>query len=155
MGDEREERRGDLKPALAEVKAALGEQGRILEHLTGKIDKVVDLVTETGKWQAGHQAMTGEHEKILNHLGCQAGNFVERLTATEKRLERHAVKIAVLWAVVGTIGIALAAVGVKIFAGHFAKDAALMITGGTTMAAVGWQKATPPLKGLVEFERTH
>ena len=33
-----EERRVDLKPALAEVKAALGEQGRMLAHLTGKID---------------------------------------------------------------------------------------------------------------------
>lgn len=147
MGDE--ERRVDIKPALAEVRAALGEHGRILEHLVTKVDKVVDLMSESGKWQAGHQAMATEHEKVLDHLGCQAGNFVERLATAERRLERHSVKIAVLWAVVGTIGVALVAVGVKIFAGHFVKDAALMVTGGTAMAAVGWQKAILALRGLL------
>ena len=144
-----EERRVDLKPALAEVKAALGEQGRMLAHLTGKIDKVIDLVTESGKWQAGHQAMTGEHEKVLDHLGCQAGDFVERLTDAEKKIENHGVRIGVLWAIVGALGIAMAVFGVKVFGEHIVKAAVLMTTGGTALAAIGWQRAILTFRGLL------
>ena len=81
MGDE--ERRVDLKPALAEVRAALGEQGRILEHLTGKIDKIVDLVTETGKWQAGHHF--GYAGRMFRTL-FEAGVNIELITTSEIRI---------------------------------------------------------------------
>ena len=144
-----EERRVDLKPALVAVEAALGEQGRLLTHVIGKIDKVVDIVTEVGKWQAGHQAMTGEHEKTLHNLGCQAGDFVERITEAEKKLERHSVRIGVLWAIVGVLGAAMAVFGVQVFGGHLIKAAVLATGSGTALAALGLQKAILAFKGLL------
>jgi hypothetical protein len=149
MDDEREERRVDVTSALIKVTATLGEQGRLLSGLVTKMDKLFDLLIEIGRWQAGHEAMTGEHQKTIDGLGCQAGEFVERLTEAEKQLERHGVRIAVLWAIVGVLGTALAIFGIKVFAGHFVKEAALMVTGGTTVAAFGWQKAILALKGLL------
>ena len=144
-----EERRVDLKPALVKMEATLGEQGRLLAHIIGKVDKVVDLITETGKWQAGHQAMTGEHEKILNQLGCQAGAVVERLTEAERKIEKHDVKIAVIWAIVGALGLAMVAFGVKVFGEHIIKGAAILTGGGAAVAAVGWQRALLAFRGLL------
>lgn len=144
-----EERRVGLQPALVELKGTVGEQGRLINHLIGKVDKVLDLVTDAGKWQAGHQAMTGEHEKVLHNLRSQAGDVVERLTTVERRLDRHAVKIGVLWAIVGALGVALAAVGMKVFAEHLIKGAMLMVGGGLGLAAFGWERAILAFKGLL------